>query len=99
MQKKRYHIVRTIQNQISKSSTEAKSIPLTHKCMIAHFPGLVQAFQCGVKLILWAQSSSRNEMMRTCKGFPHVNEMSTLEQLCYKERYNLEYYISVTHDT
>ena len=70
MQKKRYHIVRTIQNQISKSSTEAKSIPLTHKCMIAHFPGLVQAFQCGVKLILWAQSSSRNEMMRTCKGFP-----------------------------
>ena len=31
------------QNKISKSQKEAKSIPLTHKYMIAHFAGLVQA--------------------------------------------------------
>jgi hypothetical protein len=32
------------QNQISKSSKEAKRIPLTHKYRTAHLPGLVQAF-------------------------------------------------------
>ena len=32
-------------NQISKSWKEPKSISLTHKCITAHFPGLVQALQ------------------------------------------------------
>jgi len=67
--------------------------------MMAHFPDLILSFQYGVKLILWAQSSFRSEMMRTYKGFLHVNEMSTLVLRCYKERYNLEYYIFVIHDT
>ena len=33
------------QNPIEKSQIEKNSIPLTHKYMTAHFPGLVRALQ------------------------------------------------------
>ena len=39
MENKKYHTVGTIPK--SKSQKEAKSIPLTHKYMTGHFPGLV----------------------------------------------------------
>ena len=34
-----------LNNQISKSLKEGKSIPLTHKYMTSHFPSLVQALK------------------------------------------------------
>lgn len=40
--KKKYHTVRTVPREISKSLKNAISIFLTHKHMIAHFPCLVQ---------------------------------------------------------
>ena len=42
MKNNKYH--RTLQNLIP-SKKEAKSIPLIHKYMTTHFPGLVQANQ------------------------------------------------------
>ena len=35
----------------------------------------------GVKLVLWAQTSSLSEIMGSCKCFPHVIKMSTLTLL------------------
>ena len=40
---KKYYNVELFQNPIEKSSKEAKLIPLAHKYMTDHFPGLVQA--------------------------------------------------------
>jgi hypothetical protein len=34
--------------------------------------------RCGIKLVVWAQTCSLNEMMRSCKRFPHVSKMLTL---------------------
>ena len=32
----------------------------------------------GVKLVLWVQISTLSEIMRSCKDFPHFNQISTL---------------------
>ena len=59
--------------------------------MTGHFPGLVQTVESDrVKLELWVQTSL-NEMMWSCKWFPHMREMPTLKQPYFNERYNLEY--------
>jgi len=43
--KKKNITVWTIPKSYRKFTERAKSIPLTHKYMISHFPGLVQALQ------------------------------------------------------
>jgi hypothetical protein len=45
MKNEKYHTVRTFPKSYRKLQKEAKSIPLTHKYMTAHFPGMAQAFQ------------------------------------------------------
>ena len=45
MNNENYHTVGTFQSPIEKSLKEEEQIPLTHKCMIAPFPGLVEALQ------------------------------------------------------
>jgi hypothetical protein len=45
MQNKEYNTVGTFLKSQRKYYEEAKFIPLTHKYMTAHFPGLVQACQ------------------------------------------------------
>jgi hypothetical protein len=58
-----------------------KSIHLTHKCMIAHFPDLEQALQWNVaeaKLVSWTQTSPLSEIMRSCKCISHMSNIPTL---------------------
>jgi hypothetical protein len=52
-------------------------IPLTHKYMTSHFPGLVQdLIKSGrVKLVLWVKIFSLNGSMQSCKYFLHVSKM------------------------
>jgi hypothetical protein len=45
MQNKEYNTVETFPKSQRKYYEEAKFIPLTHKYMTTHFPGLVQACQ------------------------------------------------------
>ena len=44
MKNKKYHTVRTFPKSNRKIVERGKLIPLTHKYMTAHFPGLVQYF-------------------------------------------------------
>ena len=59
------------------SSSNCKTIPLTLKCITAHFAGLAQIKGVGIKLVLWAQIS--HEMIRSC--FPRVSKMLYLSHI------------------
>jgi len=48
MKNKKYHTAGRFPKSNRKIVKEAKSIPLTHKYMTAHFPDLVQALQSKV---------------------------------------------------
>jgi hypothetical protein len=66
--------------------------------MTAHFPVLaLQKKSGGVKLVSWIhQAFPLSEMMRSCKCFPHIPQVSTFiynrANSIYKERNNLEHY-------
>ena len=51
----------------------------------------------GIKLLSWSQTSSPRDMMRPCKCFPSVSEMSALAYnwgaVFFIECYDLEHYI------
>ena len=66
-----------------------KSIHLTYKCMIAHFPDLEQALQWNVaevKLVSWTQTSPLSEIMRSCKC---ISRMSNIPTLTYNRADNV----------
>jgi hypothetical protein len=66
-------------------------IPLAHKHMTAHFPGLVHksSFKIGASFM-----DQRTPIPLLVKWCGHVSKMPTLtgEQHYYKERYDLEHY-------
>ena len=75
MKNKIYYPVRTVQKSNRKIVERRKLIPLTHKDMTAHFPGLVQDRPVefgGIRLIL------RVQIMWSCKCFPYVSKMTIL---------------------
>jgi hypothetical protein len=81
--RKQYHSVRVIQTFKSKFiETEAKSIPLAHVYMNAHFMHFWDWDRHAKKVVelevVSAQTSSLTEMMRSFSCFPHVRKMATL---------------------
>jgi hypothetical protein len=49
--------------------------------MTAHISGLIETISIksgGIKLVLWIQTFSLSEGMRTCKCFPRVIKLPTL---------------------
>jgi hypothetical protein len=61
---------------------------LPHKYMIVHLLDLAQAPQRkgdGVRLLLWAQTSPRSEVMWSCKWVPHKenNNHNTYQTSCF----------------
>jgi hypothetical protein len=55
-------------------------IPNTHvhDCSLSWLGTGTSIKRGGVKLVLWIQIFPLSEMMRSCKGFPHVSKMPTL---------------------